>query len=392
MAALRPFASVRYRLSPSVLSQVLCPPFDTIPPEEARRFRRHPLNAIHLELPSGGSRRYRRARRLWDAWLRSGILVRDPRPAFYLLEHVFRWGSRRRSRLGIFAGLSFFSGRGRVIPHERTFGKYREDRRRLLSALRANTSPVFLLCPDPRLRLRKELLRARRARPLVRAATPWGGAFRLWRLRRTAVLSRLLAQRPFLIADGHHRFRVSREHALAGGCDEGCLVYLCSDGDPGLLLLPTHRVLRAAASFWRRLERRCVLRPLSSSEDLERRLAAASGECVFGIYARGRCWLAHPRRRFAGLPVEWLDEGLRIRPIRDRVRYTHVLAEALRRADQDRGVALLLPAPRLKEVWAAVRRAGLLPEKTTYFYPKVPTGLVFRELPIYKEGGGRPGA
>jgi len=267
----------------------------------------------------------------------------------------------------------------RVVPHERTFKKYRTDRERLLKAVRANTSPVFMVFPDRSGGVRRRLARLARSRPLARAPDPWGGYLRLWAVE-DAQLLRRLAAKPFLVADGHHRLRVCQELAQSCGQDIGCLVYLVADEDPGLLLLPTHRVVARANRLWRRLQRMARFRPVRSLASLDAKLQRNLR--ILGVYYKGKLYEVRPIRSFAGLPVEWVSRRLGLNPRRHQVRYTHEAAQAVLWARRKGSLALLLPAPRLRDVRRAVLLRGLLPEKSTYFYPKVPTGLVFRELPV----------
>ena len=377
MPLIRPFAAVRYK-SPA-LSRLLCPPYDIIPPALAARLRREPKNAVHLELPSGdGShltgdpKGYARARADWEGWLAKGVLRRDPRPFLYICEQA--WGKNRR--LGLFADLSLDRAASRVVPHERTFSKPKADRLELLKALGANTSPIFGIVDDPGRRVLSALRRATRSKPLSEGRDPAGGRVRLWAVEDPKLAS-LLADKAMLIADGHHRFSVSADHAAAIGRDIGCLAYIASEADPGLLLLPTHRVVTPGAPLFERLKDECALTPSASVKALEAALTRARGVRLGLAYGKGR-WLARPKRRSALLPVEWLAGALE--PDQDRVVYTHDGAEAETLARKSGGLAVLLPAPSVREVREAVAARGLLPQKSTYFFPKVPTGLVFREL------------
>ena len=375
MPRVRPFRAVRYAQA-TRLSRLLCPPYDIIPKKTAQRLRREPFNAIHLELPSGQNpKSYRRARNLWDSWLALGVLRRDPSPFLYMCEQAF--GKKRR--LGLFVDLSLSRKASRIVPHERTFSKPKADRLELLKAMGANTSPIFGIVDDRGGRLLAALRKIARGRPIGEGKDPAGGRVRLWAVPAPGTLARALAPRSLLIADGHHRFQVSADYAASLGKDIGCLAYICSEADPGLLLLPTHRVVTPASPLFQRIRAACELRPVYSRSAMERGL---KGD-LLGLFLNRRRWLATPLPTLSPmgegfLAVECLARVLD--PERAEVAYTHDAAEAEAIATKKKGLAVLLPAPTVKDVRAAVAKRGLLPQKSTYFFPKVPTGLVFREL------------
>lgn len=383
MARVLPFRALRFDAARVRLDTALCPPYDIIGPEQARRLRRSAINAIHVELPVGGAHRYAGARSLWRTWLRAGVLARDASPSFYLCEQAYPWRGRTLQRRGLFVDLSLTARASKVVAHERTFSKPRQDRLLLLRALRANTSPVFLIAEDRRGHLEAAMVRAARGRRLLDAKDPVGGRVRLWSVADGSI-ARLLAPEALLIADGHHRFRVCREHARSLGRDTGCLVYIALDRDPGLLLA-THRVVAPAEAVLARLRELCELVPVPSLARLEAELRRPG--LAIGVSRAARRWVARPRQTFRGLGVEWLSDKLGLTPDYAGIGYTHDAAQAERLARTRGGAALLLKAPTVAEVRRAVARRGLLPQKSTYFYPKVPTGLVFRELrpPIYRK-------
>lgn len=385
MPRVSPFRGLRLDPRRAPLSRALCPHYDVISPAQATLLRRLPYNAVHLELPAGGpAARYRRALGAWKRWEREGVLLRDARPCFYVLEQRFLLGGRRLRRLGLVGALGLGAGSRHVVPHERTFAKPKQDRLRLLSALRANTSPIFALCPDRGGALRSLLRRASRGRPDGSGRSADGVRVRLWRVERPALqrrFSRALAARTLLVADGHHRLAVAREHRRrrrgAGGSGS-TLCYLCAEQDPGLALLPTHRVLEAARGGARELGRLCRLRRRSSPAALLRALSGRLPPLAFGAAWRGGQAVAVPREPLgARLAVEWLDRALPgLKP--GELSYTHESREALAAARRG-GLALLLRPLTVRVLRRALGRGGPLPQKSTYFHPKVPAGAVFKE-------------
>ena len=387
MADVRPFRGLYFASSRAPLSRVLCPPYDVIGPEQARRLRREALNAVHLELPEGsGARKYRNAARTLRRWIRSGVLVRDEEPAFYVCEERFRFGGRLRRRLGFLAALGVSPSAAKaVLRHERTLAKPKADRLRLLKAVRANTSPVFGIFPDARKTVRRALAFASRSGPLASGTAPAGARYRLWRLsdpRCLAVIRRSLARKSILIADGHHRYEASRRYweSSRSPALETTLAYLCPEEDAGLIVLPTHRIAGAALAAAAR--RTCRLRPCRSRPELLRRLERCADPYAFGLCREGH-WLAVPKSRRgcrSGLCVEWLARVL-LRGLKpERILYTPDAAKACALAKKLKGAAVFVKPFRVSQIRRAVRAVGLLPPKSTYFYPKIATGLAFKPL------------
>jgi uncharacterized protein (DUF1015 family) len=200
-ALLEPFAGVRF--ADAALSDHLCPPYDVIAPELAAKLRKSPQNAIYVELPEG---EYERAASLWAGWLEAKVVARDPKPSFYVCEQTFERGGKTRRRLGLFGALRLEPPGGAVMPHENTFAKPREERMRLLKAMRINTSPVFGTFRDPGRVL--ESAAAGLGPPAAEGVDAQGSFYRLWRVDEPGLAARLggaVDRSKALIADGHHR-------------------------------------------------------------------------------------------------------------------------------------------------------------------------------------------
>ena len=385
MADVRPFRGVRY--AAAGLGAALCPPYDVISPELAKVLRVYARNAVHLELPrGGGAARYGRAAAAWRRWNLDGTLTRDARPAFYVVEERYVLGGRRLVRRGFLAALgSTPRAAGAVIPHERTLSKPKADRLRLLGAVHANISPIFGVFSDSSGETRRTLRDAARGRPLSRGRSSAGVSYRMWRIdepRQVEALRRALAPRPILIADGHHRYEVSRLHYLKTRLpgSDAVLAYLVADEDPGLVVLPTHRV--ASRSLLSRAVALARLKKLPSLRALEASLARAGNPYAFGLVEKGY-YLGLPKSLGgcrSGLSVEWLASRLLagVRP--DELGYTPDAALAARRSRASGGSAVLVKPFDVPKIRRAAKAVGLLPQKSTYFFPKIATGLVFRSL------------
>jgi uncharacterized protein (DUF1015 family) len=385
MAEVKPFRGVRF-VSAS-LDEALCPPYDVIPAELARSLRRRPRNAVFLELPEGeGPARYARAKAAWKKWTADGTLARDFRPAFYVVEETYKLDGRSRVRRGFLAALGATPKAAKaIVPHERTLAKPKADRLKMLNALRVNVSPIFGVFPDPSGAARRALAAAARAKPVARGKSHAGVAYRLWRAdepRLVADLERALAPRSILIADGHHRYSVSREHHRATRLpgSDAVLAYLVPDEDAGLAVLATHRV--AAKSLRARAESLAVLKRYGTLAALEKALARARNPYAFGLIENGY-WLGEPKSAGgcrSGLAVEWLGSRLLAGTRPEEMSYTPDAALAARKAKVVSGAAVLVKPFTVAQVRRAAKTVGLLPQKSTYFFPKISTGLAFRPL------------
>src|SRR5881397_903953 len=301
MADVRPFRALRY--APGLdLSAAICPPFDIISPDQQRALHeRSPYNAVHVELAydSNGSR-YERASESLLRWRQDGTLVRDETPAFYLYDQQFeRDGVPYRRRL-VFARLRLETwDKGIVLPHEQTFGAPKEDRLRLLRAIRTNTSPVFLIYRDHDCQIEALLEGPASARPTAEFTGDDGQTHTLRRINDARTIEALTATfeiETLYIADGHHRYetalayrderRATASEWTGNEPENFALVALASSADPGLLVLPIHRVAAAGVPLSEALNRIDGLFTADkqpSLEALEAQLAAMPGTPAFGL-------------------------------------------------------------------------------------------------------------
>ena len=425
MVTVQPFAGLRYDAGQvGGLARVLAPPYDVVTPAEREALeRRSPYNIIHVELPAGGGDRYERDVALLGRWRLGGALLQDAAPALYLLEERFDQAGRVRRRLGLLAAVPVLPwSSGAVLPHEHTMPGPKLDRLRLLQACRTNTSPIFLMHDDPGGRIRELLARATEAAPAATARLGPGdiphaaAEHRLWVLddaHRLADLAAAFGAAQAYIADGHHRYETALTYraqqraahpANPDGPWDAALMFLVAVDDPGLVALPTHRLLRdldparlaalpSALAGLYDLERLPPALPLPAALD---RLAEAGNGALLIAGLPGGLTLARPRGDLAArLPSErsaaWrsLDvsalHALVLEPLlglgEEEIRgerhaqYTRDAAEAL--GAGARGAAqlavLLNPTPP-QQVCAVARARDRMPQKSTFFYPKPLTG------------------
>ena len=394
MAVVRPLAGLRYDPARAGdVGQLLAPPYDVITAaEQAELYARSPYNVIRLILPREAERGAAAAQTLRD-WIAAGILAPDPEPALYLYTQQFSLpdgSTRRRDGLLCRLRLEDFSS-GVVRPHERTLPGPKADRLALLRATGANLSAIFGLYARPGEPVRELLAGAELGTPLVDVS----GWHRLWRVTDASVIARVeaaLASEAIIIADGHHRYETAlayRDEQRGNEAATYILAYLANMEEEGVAILPTHRLVRAplslgAAALAARLGESFAVEPA----DERRRRAAGEIDCVLpdrrlrlraGPAARERLRDLPPVLR--GLAVECLRRAI-LEPILgvgpEDLEFTHDDEEAIAAVAAGRAAAaFLLNPPSMAEVREVCLAGEVMPEKSTYFYPKLATGLVF---------------
>ena len=418
MTVIRPFRAVRYDPERVDLGRVIVPPYDVVAADErAGFFERDPHNAIRLELTRDvedeADADYADVAETFERWRREGALMQDEKQGFYVMQQTFEApGGQMLSRIGFFAELGLADYEERVVrPHERTLAGPKADRLKILRAARANLSSVFLLYEDREDELGALLARAIETGTVGEAKDAAGVHYTLARLTDEADCARIeafMAARPSVIADGHHRYETALnyrdEQRAAHGGDAGpaesTLVYLANAWAPGSLLLPIHRVVveqgppsgldgwLEALPGW---QGRSV--PLAGIDAaaavLETHLAPLAGKPAFAADDGGGELHVLWREEDLGeaLMVRVLEHdvidavfGLSIEAIRDgAVSFPKSAARAAREVREGQGsVALYLNPLSPDDVFRVTEDGEVMPQKSTYFHPKVPTGMVFR--------------
>lgn len=434
MPDIRPFRALRY--DPATVGDpalVVAPPYDVIDPSEHERLlARHPANVVRLDLPrdeagDGPDDRYRRTARTLAAWRSDGTLHKDPHPSIYIYEQAYQVPGADvvRVQRGFFARLRlepFGAGSG-VLPHERTMAGPKEDRYKLLRATGVNTSPVVVLYRDPDGAGRPVLDAATAGRPDLDVVDEDGVRHRLWAVpadgagaQAVAPLLAAASSGPVTIADGHHRYetalRYRDERRMSRSCEEDpafdylLTLFLDAVGEP-LTVLPTHRILRGLgddrlAALLRRLDELFIVERDIAVADVRGRFEAVGlatgGEGRFGLWTRGGGALLTARRHafepflpaggtaLRGLDVTLLGVALERLLAIDAdavaggaVAYAKSAAEAIARVDggvDDADATFLLEPTPVASVSAVAADGDVMPQKSTYFYPKALSGLV----------------
>ncbi len=412
MADISPLHALHYDLGRTGgLAPVAAPPYDVIEPDDrAALVARSPYNVVEIDLPQdpAGGDPYAHAAAVLDRWRAEGIVVQDPEPALWALEQDYTGpDGRRRTRHGLFARVRVEEyGPGRIRPHERTHPGPKEDRLRLTRATRANLSPIFSLYDgDAWTPVEPHVARA----PDGEVTDPDGTTHRLWRVadpEAIAGATAALSPAELLIADGHHRYETARVYAeeVGDGGARHVLMCLVSLGDPGLTIFPTHRLLTGLDDEARSRLRAAIDRDWDVAPIGEDALEPAPGDRVAIGYLDedGPLRLTLKDAAIAddalpGKPAAYrrldtaVTEALLLQGAlgmsEDDISHLRGLAyarstpEAIARVRDGDARAGLFMGPAPVELVRAVAAAGeVMPPKSTYFFPKVLTGLVFNPL------------
>jgi uncharacterized protein (DUF1015 family) len=432
MADVRPFRAFRYDLGRiGALGDVVAPPYDVIDPAlQHALYDRSPYNAVRLllnkEVPgdSEADNRYTRAARFLHDWQADDVLVRDSAPSFYAYRQDFEIEGRKYTRKGFFARVRLEPfGAGRIFAHEETMPGPKADRLKLFHATAMNLCPIFGLYPDPDGEVMALLDAAVGRRPPLEATDHLGVISRLWPVTDQHVQSAvtgLLSPKPLFIADGHHRYetalRYLEQRRAAGAARdddpaEFILMALVSMSDPGLIVLPTHRIVggfpalgadglaevlrdlftvekigvgeAAAREAWERIE-------MDGGQDLLGFCTTDDGVWQTARFttppAMAQLAAAHsPLWRSLAVSILQVLVLDRLLPAavggKAQCGYVHLLREAsdAAAARQGRLIALVPPATmgHVEQIAGGLEK---MPAKSTYFYPKLLSGLVFNPL------------
>ncbi|MBI3070517.1 MAG: DUF1015 domain-containing protein [Deltaproteobacteria bacterium] len=427
MADVRPFRACRYATTDSaLLARLLTPPYDIISPSEQRALHdSHPNNFVRLELgytrddDTESDNRYTRSAKTMRSWFEKGTLIEDATPALYVYDQSFQdpWGARR-TRRSVVAAVRLVPFEERVVlPHERTLSAPKEDRFRLISALGAQTSPVFGLYEDPANTVLSALDFSKKL--VSRATTPDGITHALARVdaRETIrAVAGFLKSRQILIADGHHRYETALRYAASvsarsvknpNAASNFTLFALTPLSDRGLVILPTHRLLRDVDLGPNPDETiRGKLRgagfdatPLASAAECEAELAKINDDRVAFAVVHHRAKSAFiatrpvptdATRNETALDVVALHEDLLTRGFglsaesqarQENLSYVKSAAEAVAAVADGRATfAVILRSTPLNDLFRVTSRGVRLPQKSTYFVPKIVSGLFFRRI------------
>ncbi|MBL8889041.1 MAG: DUF1015 domain-containing protein [Planctomycetaceae bacterium] len=444
MPNIQAFRGLRYDLGVvGSLADVVAPPYDVInSAQQDLLYARHPKNVVRLilnreepgDVPNA---KYQRAGHFLRSWQNDGTLALDSQPMLYVYHQSFTWGGQTFTRRGFLCRVRLEPfGTGKIYPHEETHSKAKQDRFLLTTATRTNLSPVFGMYPDPDNSIQMTLDMAVAATPPVEATDDLGVVHRLYLLPGAQVqakIAQMIADREVYIADGHHRYETacnySRARQEAGDHHPDCdyvLMMLVGMDDPGLIVLPTHRLFRGIApidqgELVRRVGTYFEVTTFghgpAAAAGLWEQIEVGGSQETLGIFtAKDDCWsrlelTAEGMARLAEIAPEhcedWRGLGVSIlhRLLMDDCleaaelttpKYVHSVDEVVdglvrgdeigRDATGQSGdgqpfqlAALVMPA-RVQDIESVSQYGERMPAKSTYFYPKLLSGLVFNPL------------
>lgn len=436
MGDVRPFRGCRYNLEPiGDLSSVICPPHDEISPEAQHcYYLKSPYNMVRLELGKespGDSRRsnkYTRAADTLQTWLREGILLPEARPAFYLIEHRFLYKGAMRSLRGLIARVGLDDSGGQIRPHEVTRPGPTADRLRLLQHCRFSFSPVMGLFRHEEEGLLSLFPNVTADRPALSAVDSSGITYNMWAVTEEKMLkaaSDFFATKVIYIADGHHRYqtaltyqRQQLDNSSSFTGDEAfnfVMMTLIHSQDPGLILLPTHhlvqglepeRLARLREELAANFELIGLLSPSATLSqtaaswlhNLEDQGRAGMAFGLYGLHGQRFCLMVAKEK--AGLQkmippgetpgkdlevsiLHWLILRGVLAPEKEQKCLTHTRdpIQAISRVDSGESqLAFFLNPIAISTVLAVADAGDRMPQKSTYFYPKTPAGLVANSI------------
>ena len=410
MANVSPYRALHYNKKfIANMADVITPPYDVIPAgQETKYWNRSPYNFAHVDLAKKKDDDYVESDRLLKKWQELGVVTLDAHPCYYLYEQKFSVDNdthRRRTLMGTVELVDF--SEGIVLPHERTHGKHKKDRLQLMTQTQCQLSHVFGMVKDPQGFLESKFETWMYREPMVRATDENGVEHTMWQIdaKQGEGVKEFFASKPIYIVDGHHRYESSLMYAKEIGAKgdvshpaSSLLFAIANVYDPALVVFPTHRWIRnVSESKLTRdaVEAQYLLTPMEFSE-LKGFCATPQKEPKFAISFWGGLFLCTPRNWMAEektlgkavsrLAVTWSDNKLlsEFLEIKEEERSQKIQYEKdLNLLWEQKGPQDLLlfhAPPAIESITAVSDERGFMPQKSTYFYPKLGAGLNFRRI------------
>ena len=428
MAVIKPFRGMRFDTEKAgELKTLCCPPYDIISEEERKEFiKQNEYNVIRLELPKEGEDVYARAGEVLDMWRAKGVLIHEDKPAIYIYEMEFNAYNKRRSVKGMIARVKVeeFS-KGVILPHEFTLSKAKTDRFNLMKATNCNFSQIYALYMDSEHTTLKTIDEQSDFDAQYEFTDDDNITHRLWVCTDEAVIAKLIkdfADRKLYIADGHHRYETAvnyrnwcRENGISkeGDPQDYQMIYLVDMEHPGLIVFPTHRLVRDLESF----DKNKVLKSCEEYFDIEKFTSVGNmntvltkqykeGKKAFAFYCGKGEWYLLTLKDIAvmdsvlpelspasrQLDVSVLHSlvlektmGIDKENMANQINltYTKFFEEAIMKVDKGEfQCSFILNPTRVTEIRDVAAAGEKMPQKSTYFYPKMITGMVMNDISV----------
>ncbi|MDR2105114.1 MAG: DUF1015 domain-containing protein [Deferribacteraceae bacterium] len=421
MAIVRPFKAVHYNPERVLLKQVIAPPYDVITPEYRETLlNRSQYNVVSIDLPvelPTGENRYSAAARSYESWFAENILQEESEPAIYLYEQEYDYNGKHYTRTGFVALLKLEPlSEGVVFPHEKTLSAPKQDRLELMLAAKANFSSVFGLYMDQSETLKTVFNRFRQGMPLESAYDDDSVKHTVWIIKDKDAIQQVasfMKDKAIYIADGHHRYETSLTYRdilrKKHGNDEfdinlydHIMMTFVNCYDPGLLILPTHRLVDEPANFvegkfWESVRSKGVVKELENIEQAELFLADNKTPGKLVLITKGKIGglyidpeILETQNQFYRevntyiLQREILEDILKMTETqilnKQGIHFYQSPEDVLKSIQINGGVGALLSAVNIDTLRKLAENKLVMPQKSTFFYPKLATGLLFNKL------------
>ncbi|MCM8770278.1 MAG: DUF1015 domain-containing protein [Candidatus Omnitrophica bacterium] len=424
MAKIKPFYAVTFNpQNISDLSTVVCPPYDVITSEEQEiYYKLSPYNLIRLILGKDTAEedRYKSAARYFKEWLQQGILIQEKEPAIYFYNQIYQIKGERKNRLGFIALLKLDDDKNVIFPHESTRFEPKEDRYRLLKSVKANLSPIFVVFSDTARIIQRSAERyLKNNKPFIDIVDREGVRHQVWRISDKDTVDKIvlpLQDKQMFIADGHHRYEVALtfrdKMRKAGHLDPEAdfnyiMAYFTNVEAKGLTILPIHRLVKYPRGFnfddfRKELEKYFDLEEIKDKDKFFFLMQkAGERQNTLGMYKDNKFFLLRLKnlkvmdrilgldriKEYRNLDITIFNSlilkkmlGIDIED-KDKIYFSHKEEELIRQANDDKNSILFLFNPvKIEQLISVARQKECMPSKSTYFYPKVISGLVINKF------------
>ncbi len=419
LAEIKPFKGVRFTEKAGNISDLVCPPYDIISEEERKSFiQKNKYNIIRLELPKEGDDVYKQAGDTLSDWLKNGIMKREDKESFYIYEEDFFVDNAPYTLKGIIARVKVtdFSQKV-VIPHENTLSAAKDDRFHLMCATGCNFSNIYCLFDDDKNKITDEIEKSSASDPIYNFSDSEGVTHKLWITNNTEKITEYFKNKTLFIADGHHRYETGikfRDYMRAKlGKDNLVSDYIMMMLVPmqcdGLVVFPTHRIVHSIENFngdalIESCKENFTISKKTDKKSLEKHMKEEynNGRISFGLYCNKNFYAISPKENLnldsfmpqAGDSLKKLDVSVLHSMILERIlkidkenmakqlnlSYTRSFDDAVKKVDDGCNCAFFLNPTRVSQIADVGLSGEKMPQKSTYFYPKLITGLVINKF------------